>query len=199
MATRAGVPECSTSPMAVRSSARSIRASPMTGYWGARRVDLGVDRIAIPRPPRRPARGPARPPPGSRLGLGQVALEDRLRGPLPEVRLEDRRQREPAPGPPTPDPVSPRHRRPGRSRHARSSPSRRSTVAATAVADLAGERPEGLARAGDDPEPDGHAVRRGRGRVTARPPSSAPPRRAAAADPGDARHLEGGQPDELAR
>jgi hypothetical protein len=38
MATRAGVPECSTSDMAVRSSARSIRARPVTGYWGARRV-----------------------------------------------------------------------------------------------------------------------------------------------------------------
>ena len=38
MATRAGVAECSTSDMAVRRSARSIRARPVTGYWGARRV-----------------------------------------------------------------------------------------------------------------------------------------------------------------
>ena len=38
MATRAGVAECSTSDMAQRSSARSIMASPVTGYWGARRV-----------------------------------------------------------------------------------------------------------------------------------------------------------------
>ncbi len=37
MATRAGVAECSTSPMATRSNARSIRASWTTGYWGARR------------------------------------------------------------------------------------------------------------------------------------------------------------------
>ncbi len=38
IATRAGVvAECSTSPMAVRSNARSILASCTTGYWGARR------------------------------------------------------------------------------------------------------------------------------------------------------------------
>src|SRR6185503_2653476 len=35
MATRAGVPECSTSPRADRSNARSILARPVTGYWGA--------------------------------------------------------------------------------------------------------------------------------------------------------------------
>ena len=38
MATRAGVAECSTSDMAVRSRARSIRARPTTGYCGAVRV-----------------------------------------------------------------------------------------------------------------------------------------------------------------
>ena len=38
MATRAGVAECSTSDMAVRSRARSMRARPVTGYCGARRV-----------------------------------------------------------------------------------------------------------------------------------------------------------------
>ena len=38
MATRAGVAECSTSDMAQRSRARSIRARPVTGYCGARRV-----------------------------------------------------------------------------------------------------------------------------------------------------------------
>ena len=40
----------------------------------------------------------------------------------------------------------------------RSSPSRRSTVAATAVADLRGQRPERLSGAGDDLEPDADAV-----------------------------------------
>src|SRR6266550_1034568 len=35
MATRAGVSEYSTSPIAQRSSERSIRASWTTGYWGA--------------------------------------------------------------------------------------------------------------------------------------------------------------------
>src|SRR6185369_11668552 len=35
MATRAGVEEYSTSPIAQRSSERSIRASWTTGYWGA--------------------------------------------------------------------------------------------------------------------------------------------------------------------
>jgi hypothetical protein len=46
--------------------------------------------------------------------LGQVALEDGIRGALPEIRLEDRREGEPATGPPAADAVSPRHRPPAR-------------------------------------------------------------------------------------
>jgi len=41
------------------------------------------------------------------LDLGQVAFEDRRRGALPEIRFEDRRQRDTAPGAERPDPVSP--------------------------------------------------------------------------------------------
>jgi hypothetical protein len=46
--------------------------------------------------------------------LGEVALEDGVRRALAEVRLEDRREGEPATGPPAADTVSSRHRRPGR-------------------------------------------------------------------------------------
>jgi len=46
--------------------------------------------------------------------LGEVALEDGVGRALAEVRLEDRREGEPATGPPAADTVSPRHRRPGR-------------------------------------------------------------------------------------
>ena len=48
------------------------------------------------------------------LLLGEVTLEDGIRGALAEVRLEDRREREPPARPPAADAVSPRHRRPGR-------------------------------------------------------------------------------------
>ena len=48
------------------------------------------------------------------LLLGQMALEYRVRGPLPEIRLEDRRKGQPATGPPAANPVSPRRHRPGR-------------------------------------------------------------------------------------
>ena len=47
------------------------------------------------------------------LLLGQVALEDGVGRALTEVRLEDRREGEPATGPPAANAVSPRHRRPG--------------------------------------------------------------------------------------
>jgi len=46
--------------------------------------------------------------------LGQVPLEDGVGRALAEIRLEDRREGEPAAGPPAADAVSPRHRRPGR-------------------------------------------------------------------------------------
>jgi hypothetical protein len=46
--------------------------------------------------------------------FGEVALEDGVGRALAEVRLEDRREGEPATGPPPADTVSPRHRRPGR-------------------------------------------------------------------------------------
>ena len=48
------------------------------------------------------------------LLVRQVALEDGVRGPLAEVRLEDRREGEPATGPPAANAVSPRRHRPGR-------------------------------------------------------------------------------------
>ncbi len=48
------------------------------------------------------------------LLLGEVTLEDGIGGALAEIRLEDRREGEPATGPPAADAVSPRHRRPGR-------------------------------------------------------------------------------------
>ena len=48
------------------------------------------------------------------LLLGEVAFEDGVGGALAEIRLEDRREGEPAAGPPAADAVSPRHRRPGR-------------------------------------------------------------------------------------
>ena len=47
------------------------------------------------------------------LLLGEVTLEDGIGGALAEIRLEDRRQREPPARPPPADAVSPRHRRPG--------------------------------------------------------------------------------------
>ena len=113
MATRAGVAECSTSDMARRSRARSIRASPVTGYCGARRVISASisSRCAIS----------AATSSRARVGrvlvallLGQVALEDGVRRALPEVRLEHRREGQPATGPPAADAVSPRRHRPGR-------------------------------------------------------------------------------------
>ena len=51
---------------------------------------------------------------GVALRLGQVALEDGVRGALPEVRLEHGREGQPASGPPAADAVSPRRHRPGR-------------------------------------------------------------------------------------
>ena len=48
------------------------------------------------------------------LLLRQVALEDGVRRPLPEVRLEHRRECQPATGSPAADPVSPRRHRPAR-------------------------------------------------------------------------------------
>ena len=46
--------------------------------------------------------------------LGQVALEDRVGGALPEVRFEHGREGQPATGPPAANAVSPRRHRPGR-------------------------------------------------------------------------------------
>ena len=105
IATRAGVvPECNTSPTAQRSRARSIRASWTTGYWGAIRSILGVDSVAL-------ADHRVDDPAGQlggvgvALRLGQMALQDGRRGALTEVRLEDRRERQPPPGPPGADPI----------------------------------------------------------------------------------------------
>ena len=48
------------------------------------------------------------------LRLGQVALEDGVRRPLPEVSLEHGREGQPASRPPAADAVSRRRHRPGR-------------------------------------------------------------------------------------
>ena len=48
---------------------------------------------------------------GITFRVGEMALEDRLRGPLPEVGFEDRGQREPTSGTSSPLPVSLRHHR----------------------------------------------------------------------------------------
>ncbi len=114
MATRAGVAECSTSDMAQRSSARSIRASPVTGYCGARRViSASIEsRCAISAATSSRARVAAF---GIALFLGEMALQDGVGGPLPEVRLEDGGERQPATGPPAADAVSSRRHRPARS------------------------------------------------------------------------------------
>ena len=113
MATRAGVAECSTSPMAQRSRARSIRASPVTGYCGCPPADLGVDLVAVADDGGDELAGQ-----GGRvlvaLLLGEVAFEDGVGRALAEVGLEDRRQGEPPTRPPAADAVSSRHRRPGR-------------------------------------------------------------------------------------
>jgi hypothetical protein len=45
--------------------------------------------------------------------LGQMAFEHGIGGALAEVRFEDRRQRQPAPGSAAADPVSPRRHRSG--------------------------------------------------------------------------------------
>ena len=99
--------------MAVRSSARSIRARPVTGYCGARRVISAsiVSRCRTTAVDELPGQGGGR---RIALLLRQMALQDGLRGPLAEVGLEDRREGEATSGPSSPDPVSPRHRRPGR-------------------------------------------------------------------------------------
>ena len=48
------------------------------------------------------------------LLLGEVPLEDGVRGTLAEVGFEDGREGQPATGPPAADAVSPRRHRPGR-------------------------------------------------------------------------------------
>jgi hypothetical protein len=76
-------------------------------------ADLGVDRVAVLDDSGHQL---AREGGGILVAffLGEVPLEDRVGGALAEIRLEDRREGEPATGPPAADAVSPRHRRPGR-------------------------------------------------------------------------------------
>ena len=97
MATRAGVAEYSTSPSAATEQ-RTVHPGQLDDrILGRRRLDPGVDLDPI-----RDHRGHDRPGQlaGRRIGLdlGQLALQDRGRGSLPEVRLEDRRQPDPPPG-----------------------------------------------------------------------------------------------------
>jgi hypothetical protein len=79
--------------MAVRSKARSIRARPVTGYWGATSVIVASisARLATTA-----ATNSRRLVP---LRFGQMSLQHGLRGALTEVGLEDRRQRQPTTGP----------------------------------------------------------------------------------------------------
>lgn len=77
---------------------------------GGRPIDQRVDLVAVTDDRRDQSAGQL----GSHriaLDLGQVALEDRLRGALPEVGFEDRRQRESTSGTSSPLSVSLRHRR----------------------------------------------------------------------------------------
>ena len=161
MATRAGVAgECSTSHRPQRSSARSIRASETTGYWGAAAVIRRVQRVAVADHVRDQTRGPARRP---RVALRrEVALEDRVGRPLAELGLEHRGEREAAAGPAAPGAVVAAALAPGRAQAP--TPSTRTVTAAElhpeqpldgaadGVADLRGERDEPLARAGDEPD-----------------------------------------------
>jgi len=71
---------------------------------GCRGLDSGVDLDPIRdgRVDDRPGQLAGR---GIGLHLGQIALQDRRRGALPEVRLEHRRERHSPPGAQAPDPV----------------------------------------------------------------------------------------------
>ena len=77
---------------------------------GGRPVDQGVDLVAIS-----DHRGDQFAGQIGRHGIAfrlrEMALQDRLGGPLPEVGLEDRRQRESTSGASSALPVSLRHRR----------------------------------------------------------------------------------------
>ena len=97
--------------MAVRSSARSILARPVTGYCGRDAVDLGVDLVAVRDDRRDQLAGQSRPPSRSRSDLGEVALQDGVGRALTEVGLEDRGQRESTSRPSSALPVSLRHHR----------------------------------------------------------------------------------------
>jgi hypothetical protein len=75
--------------------------------------DLGVDLVAVLDDRRDQLAGERRRVLVA-FRLGQMPLEDGVGRALAEIRLEDRREGEPATGPPAADAVSPRHRRPGR-------------------------------------------------------------------------------------
>jgi hypothetical protein len=75
-------------------------------------ADLGIDRVAVLDDRGHQLTGERRRVLVTFL-LGQVPLEDGVGGALAEIRLEDRREGEPATGSPAADAVSPRHRRPG--------------------------------------------------------------------------------------
>ena len=162
-----------------RSSARSIWASPVTGYWGADRLDPGVDLVAM-----RDDRGDQLAGQLGRASRRARSRPDGARGSPSAVRwpksasktAASARRRPVAPirglrgQPPTPSTMTVTALR-GRGRAgARRSPP-------TAVRTCAGERPERLAGPGDDAQADEDPVvaRRGRG-----PPG----RRASAARPG---------------
>src|SRR5512146_2164924 len=194
MATRAGVAECSTSDMAVRSSARSIRASPVTGYWGARRVISASisSRWAI---------SAATSSRASSAALASLVSASRwrsstaaaVRWPKSASKTAASASRRPVLRPRTrsaPDAIDEDRHRPqvqaeqplDRRRHRRP--------------DLAGERAERLSRAGHDPRPDQDAIvakLHGYRRAT----EHSAPTGAAPAESCDTGHLERGEAHEL--
>ena len=194
MATRAGVAECSTSDMAQRSSARSIRASPVTGYCGARRViSASIEsRCAISAATSSRASAAAF---GSRSSSARwrSRTASAVRWPKSASKTAASASRRPVRRPRTrsaPDAIDQHGHRPeleteqsfdGRG-------DRR--------ADLGRERCEGLSRAGHEPQPDEDPLVADADRDR-RPAEPAAPRRTATSDPDDARDLEGGESDEL--
>ena len=162
--------------------------------------------------------------PGIALRLGQVALEDRARRALPEVGLEQRRERQPPPGPPRPNEVGAavmraRARRTGALRLPTPSTRSRSTSASlprpeqasSTRGPTASTRPGRLERRAEAPAPgtgDRAATSADAGDADVDPAiadarddgaaeSERRQARPAATDAQDARDLEGGEADHL--
>jgi len=195
MATRAGVAECSTSDMAQRSRARSIRARPVTGYCGARRVISASisSRCAISAATSSRARAAAFSSRSS-SARWRSRTASAVRCPKSASKTAARASRRPVRRPRTrsaPDAIDQDGDRP--ELQAEQTLDGRGDSAA----DLGGQGPERLSRAGDDPDADedalvadAHRDRRSTEPVT--------PGGTASADARDTGHLEGCEPDQLA-